>query len=238
MGTARSLQDMYQRPGFLLKRCHQVSMAIFLDECREFGITQSQYGCLRGLREYPGIDQLALGRLVGLDRSTAGLVIKTLSDRGLIERVVNRADKRRMRLKLSPAGEHLLTEIAPAAARAQERVLRALPRESRTAFLDMLEAFLAGHQALIDADVAVAGERILARIGSQAADDALHAWGGRRQVRRRERSQVDPAKPATLMARSKRVEGSGTGLASVMTRIQSPGSVTLAVSAIWFPKRR
>jgi len=63
--------------------------------------------------------------------------------------------------------------------------------------------------------------------------------GGRgRQVRRRERSQVDPAKPATLMARSKRVEGSGTGLASVMTRIQSPGSVTLAVSAIWFPKRR
>ena len=68
-----------------------------------------------------------------------------------------------MRLKLSPAGEHLLTEIAPAAARAQERVLRALPRESRTAFLDMLEAFLAGHQALIDADVAVAG-------GSSAAD--------------------------------------------------------------------
>ena len=157
-------------------------MAIFLDECREFGITQSQYGCLRGLREYPGIDQLALGRLVGLDRSTAGLVIKTLSDRGLIERVVNRADKRRMRLKLSPAGEHLLTEIAPAAARAQERVLRALPRDSRTAFLDMLEAFLAGHQALIDADVAVAGGSSAADLEKPAARRAPRRSVGRRRA--------------------------------------------------------
>ena len=47
--AAHSLQDMYRRPGFLLKRCHQVSMAIFLHECSEFNLTQSQYGCLRAL---------------------------------------------------------------------------------------------------------------------------------------------------------------------------------------------
>ena len=127
-------------------------MAIFLAECREFSITQSQYGCLRALNLYPGIDQICLGRLVGLDRSTAGLVIKTLSDRGLIERVVNDSDKRRMRLKISAEGERLLRDIAPLAARAQERVLKGLPRESRAAFLDMLRSFLAGHDALIDVD--------------------------------------------------------------------------------------
>ncbi len=132
-------------------------MAIFLDECRNFNITQSQYGCLRALQKHPGVDQIALGRLVGLDRSTASMVIKTLSERGLIARVVNREDKRRMRLKLSAAGERLLIEIAPAAARAQERALRALPRESRAAFLDMLEAFLASHDALIDIDEVLAG---------------------------------------------------------------------------------
>jgi DNA-binding MarR family transcriptional regulator len=148
---------MYGRPGFLLKRCHQVSMAVFLDECREFSLTQSQYGCLRALEGYPGIDQIALGRLVGLDRSTAGMVIKTLSERGLIERVVNRRDRRRMRLKLSAAGKRLLIEIAPAAARAQERVLGGLPHESRAAFLDMLVTFLAGHDALIDINNVLAG---------------------------------------------------------------------------------
>lgn len=147
-----SLSDMYRRPGFLLKRCHQVAMAIFLEECRKLNTTQSQYGCLRALHQYPGIDQICLGRLVGLDRSTAALVIKTLSDRGLIERVVNHTDKRRMRLKVSASGERLLRDIAPLAARAQERVLKGLPRESRAAFLAMLEAFLAGHDAVIDAD--------------------------------------------------------------------------------------
>jgi DNA-binding MarR family transcriptional regulator len=157
MAPSHSLEDLYGRPGFLLKRCHQVAAAIFLDECSEFNVTPSQHGCLRALHEFPGIDQIALGRLVGLDRSTAALVIKALSQRKLIERVVNRYDKRRMRLKLSAAGEHLLRAIGPAAARARDRVLRGLPRESRAAFLEMLKVFLAGHDALIDVHDVLAG---------------------------------------------------------------------------------
>lgn len=156
MATPPLLQDMYRRPGFLLKRCHQVAMAIFLDECREHNVTQSQYGCLRALHEFPGVDQITLGRLVGLDRSTAGLVVKTLSDRGLIVRIVNKADKRRMRLKVSADGERLLGDVAPAAARAQARVLAGLPRESRALFLKLLESFLAGHQAVIDVNEVLA----------------------------------------------------------------------------------
>src|ERR1700693_3381352 len=156
MVTSHSLKRMYRRPGFLLKRCHQVAMAIFLDECREFNVTQSQYGCLRALHEFPGIDQIALGRLVGLDRSTAGLVIKTLSERRLIERVINRTDKRRMRLKVSVDGKRLLDDISPAAARAQKRVLNGLPRRLHAVFLDMLESFLAGHGALINVDEVLA----------------------------------------------------------------------------------
>src|ERR1035437_2875026 len=152
MAPNHPLEDLYRRPGFLLKRCHQVSAGIFLDECREFSVTPSQHGCLRALHEFPGIDQIALGRLVGLDRSTAGLVIKALSQRKLIDRVVNRYDKRRMRLKLSADGEQLLRATGSAAARARDRVLRGLPRESRAAFIDLLWAFLAGHDALIHVD--------------------------------------------------------------------------------------
>ncbi len=152
MASNHPLEDLYERPGFLLKRCHQVAAAIFLEECSEFNVTPSQHGCLCALHEFPGIDQIALGRLVGLDRSTAGLVIKALSQRRLIERVVNRYDKRRLRLKLSADGEHVLRAIGPAAARARDRVLRGLPRESRAAFVDMLRDFLAGHDALINVD--------------------------------------------------------------------------------------
>ena len=178
----RSLQDMYRRPGFLLKRCHQVSMAIFLNECREFNLTQSQYGCLRALEVHPGVDQIALGRLVGLDRSTAGMVIKTLTERGLIERVVNRRDKRRMRLQLSGAGNRMLTDIAPAAGRARDRVLRGVPQQRRADFLDMLTAFLAGHDALIDSDEVLAGVAVLDRKQAQRA--AATGRGGRKLRRR------------------------------------------------------
>ena len=178
----RSLQDMYRRPGFLLKRCHQVAMAIFLDECRQFNLTQSQYGCLRALEIHPGVDQIALGRLVGLDRTTAGMVIKTLTERGLIERVVNRRDKRRMRLQLSAAGKRMLTEIAPAAARARDRVLRGVPLKRRADFLDMLTGFLAGHAALIDVDEVLAGVSVLDRAHRRAAPAGRGAGG---KLRRR-----------------------------------------------------
>ena len=140
-----------------MKRCHQVAAAIFLDECSEFNVTPSQHGCLHALHEFPGIDQIALGRLVGLDRSTAGLVIKALNQRKLIDRVVNRYDKRRMRLRLSADGEHLLRAMEAAAARARDRVFRGLPRESRAAFTNLLRAFLAGHDALINVDEVLAG---------------------------------------------------------------------------------
>ena len=157
MAPNHPLEDLYGRPGFLLKRCHQVAAAIFLDECSEFNVTPSQHGCLHALHEFPGIDQIALGRLVGLDRSTAGLVIKALSQRKLIDRVVNRYDKRRMRLRLSADGEHLLRAMEAAAARARDRVFRGLPRESRAAFTNLLRAFLAGHDALINVDEVLAG---------------------------------------------------------------------------------
>jgi len=179
MTSKSRLEGMYSRPGFLLKRCHQVAMAVFLEESRAYNITQSQYGCLRALREYPGVDQIALGRLVGLDRSTAAMVIRTLSGRGLIRRVVDDRDKRRMRLQLTAKGEQLLADMAPAAARAQERVMKGLPDASRKSFLAMLEAFLAGHGALIDVD------RVLAALPASVEQASPAAAGRRRSARRR-----------------------------------------------------
>ena len=153
-----SLQNVYLRPGFLLKRCHQVTAALFLSHCRDFGVTASQYGALRALEEFPGIDQLAVGRLIGLDRTTAGLVVKLLAERGLLQRAVNDQDNRRMRLRLSAAGRRLLANMEPAAARAQEAALAVLPAEKRKPFLEMLSEFLRGHNAVIDPSEVMAGK--------------------------------------------------------------------------------
>jgi len=152
------LEYVYRRPGFLLKRCDQVTVALFVEHCSGFNVTPSQYGALCALREFPGIDQLAVGRLVGLDRSTAGLVIKLLAARGLVEREVNARDARRMHLRLSAAGRRLLAQMAPAARRAQEAALAVLPHAQRAQFLAMLQRFLVGHGAVIEPAGVMAGK--------------------------------------------------------------------------------
>jgi MarR family transcriptional regulator, lower aerobic nicotinate degradation pathway regulator len=147
-----SLQEIYKRPGFMLKRMHQVAMALFLEECKCFGITPSQHQALSGVHSHPGIAQSALGRLIGQDRSTIALVVKSLLDRGLITMTANSADRRSVCLTLEPAGEQMLRQVAPAARRAQEKLLAPLPKEQREAFLVLLTALLDAHGALIDSE--------------------------------------------------------------------------------------
>ena len=142
--------ELYGRAGFLVKRLHQVATSLFDEECRQFNMTPSQYQALSALHEYPAIDQIALGRLTGQDRSTVGLVVRLLLDRGLIRRVVNASDKRRASLKLSPAGVRILRDTAPAARQAQNRFLAALPEQDRPEFLRLLKSLVDGHGANID----------------------------------------------------------------------------------------
>ena len=54
--------DIYQRPGFLLRRAHQISTAIFERSCAHLGLTPAQYGVLSVLAEQPGVDQSSLAR--------------------------------------------------------------------------------------------------------------------------------------------------------------------------------
>ena len=77
------LSDMYQRPGFLLRRAHQISAAIFENACADLGLTQAQYGALVVLASQPDIDQSSLGRAMGFDKVTILRVLRGLEERGL-----------------------------------------------------------------------------------------------------------------------------------------------------------
>jgi DNA-binding MarR family transcriptional regulator len=122
----------------MIRRAHQIGVAIFLEEARESRITPTQYGVLVILERRPGIDQNTLARLLGLDRSTTGLVVRKLAERRLIARVTGAADLRRRELKLTRAGTALLRRLVRSARRAQERLLSPLPARDRTRFLDLL----------------------------------------------------------------------------------------------------
>jgi len=136
------LEDLYRRPGFMIRRAHQIAVSLFIEETGELGITNRQYGILFALKHRPGIDQISVARLLGLDRSTTGMVIKKLEQAGLVGRTVGARDRRRTNLTLTRAGERMLERLAEPAQRAQTRVLSAFTPAERAQFLALLEKLI------------------------------------------------------------------------------------------------
>jgi hypothetical protein len=82
----RDLHDLSHRPGFLLRKAHQVAVAIFSQEVGKLALTPPQHNVLSSLMANPGCHQTELGRIVGYDRATVGAVLAGLEARELVER--------------------------------------------------------------------------------------------------------------------------------------------------------
>src|SRR5882757_3218007 len=83
-----------QRPGFLVRRLHQIHAALFQDKCAAFEITPLQYSLLSALAVRGTADQTTLAADVALDRTTTTGALKRLQTRGFIQRTVQRDDRR------------------------------------------------------------------------------------------------------------------------------------------------
>jgi DNA-binding MarR family transcriptional regulator len=143
------LAELYGRPGFKLRRAHQVALSVFAEECRDFEVTTTQYGILLVLREQPGLDQIGLAQRLGLDRSTTGMVVGLLEARGLLRRTRDEADRRRRVLALTRQGARLLARLGPAAERARRRLLAPLSPEEARMLGQLLDKLLDHHDALV-----------------------------------------------------------------------------------------
>ncbi len=127
------LAEIYNRPGFMIRRAHQIAVSVFIGAAAEHALTPTQHGVLIVASRLPGVDQIGVSRLMGLDKSTAGLVISNLVGRKLLDRTPDKRDRRRHHLRITRAGERTLVRVAPAVARAQERLLEPFtPAEGRT----------------------------------------------------------------------------------------------------------
>lgn len=141
--TEQSLDELYRRPGFLLRRAHQISAALFLEEAAGLGITTTQYGTMVVLRARGSLDQVGIATLVGIDRSTTALVVSKLEELGYIERRGDVVDKRRKIITLSAAGHDMLERVAQPARRARERALEPFSPKDADKLLQLLERFVA-----------------------------------------------------------------------------------------------
>src|SRR5260221_8125886 len=77
---------LYRMPGHLIRRCHQIAVALFFEECGAFEITPQQYAVLSVLADNDGVDQITLAGLAALNRTTAGEVVDRMVSTGPPER--------------------------------------------------------------------------------------------------------------------------------------------------------
>ncbi len=78
-----------QRPGFLIRRLHQIHVALFQKKCAAFDVTPLQYSLLSALARRGTADQTTLAADVALDRTTTTGALKRLQSRKFIERAVD-----------------------------------------------------------------------------------------------------------------------------------------------------
>ena len=135
---AKKTKVVWTRPGFLVRRLHQIHMAIFLNECAAEQVTPIQWGILTIVKSRPGVGQVELAEELGLDRSNVANVVDRLTRRGVLKQTVSKLDRRKRSISITPKGLKLLAQLEPKAERAQARLLDVLGPRERTQFMALL----------------------------------------------------------------------------------------------------
>lgn len=152
------MDEIYSRPGHLIRRAQQIAVAIFMEETAGFDVTPVQYAALVAIRENPDVDATRLSALIAFDRSTLGRVLDLLERKRLIERRGADKDRRVKLLRVTEEAVARLAGMAPGVERAQQRILGPLPAGERARFMRGLERIVQMNNTLSRAPM-LAGEQ-------------------------------------------------------------------------------
>jgi len=139
--------DFQHAPGHLIRRAHQLAVAIFMEETGEFDITPVQFSILNALIDDPGEDQVTLAAKVAFDAATFGSVIGRLEAKGWVRREADVQDRRRKLLWVTPEGESAAQQMKRAVAKVQMRLMGPLDAAERRQLTALLGKLVSGHEA-------------------------------------------------------------------------------------------
>jgi len=145
MKNETAVLEFNRLPGNFIRRLHQISVGIFLQETEVYGITPVQFAALQSVLATPDMDQRTLAAAIGQDASTTTGVIDRLEARGLMSRRPSPIDRRARCLTITRQGRELLEEAVPLVLRAQELLLEPLSKSERGEFLRLIEVLVNGN---------------------------------------------------------------------------------------------
>jgi DNA-binding MarR family transcriptional regulator len=135
LSEAQMRSLLFTRPGFLIRRLHQIHTGLFTEETAQFNITPVQYSLLSALSDHGEIDQNSLALEIGLERTSVAEVLPRLESRELISRRQSEEDRRVKLVKLTRQGKALLKRMEVPAQRAHDRTIAHLSDTEKNSFM-------------------------------------------------------------------------------------------------------
>jgi MarR family transcriptional regulator, lower aerobic nicotinate degradation pathway regulator len=140
--------DFLHMPGHLLRRCHQIGVAVFLDQCRPIDLTPLQFSALAALDRFGAMDQASLGGAIALDRTTIRVVLTRLEKRGLVRRRTSPKDRRSKLVEITASGRRLVVRALPSVIAVQDKLLAPLSARERSQLIAILSKVADHNNAL------------------------------------------------------------------------------------------
>ncbi|WP_059413179.1 MarR family winged helix-turn-helix transcriptional regulator [Cupriavidus basilensis] len=133
------LSQLYSRPGFLLRRAHQISVAIFEDSFAALELTPSQYAVLIALHNIERASQNDVARALGVNKVSVSQVAQSLEERGWVTRETSADDRRQRQLALSAKGRKALSRSMEMADAAYDALMAPFDAAERRQFIALLQ---------------------------------------------------------------------------------------------------
>lgn len=125
--------------GFHLRRAQDVAFQTFRRRVGDANLSPGKFALLAIIASNPGINQTALSRATGRDKSTLTPALRDMVRRGWVERGRLGGDRRAYALRLSPAGHEHLRALNAHAAQHDRDLDAIVGARNKSIFIELLD---------------------------------------------------------------------------------------------------
>ncbi len=135
--TAESLST-----GYLVRYAHRALVKALADELAPHGILSAQWSVLRILWDIEGLSQVELAERMRVEKASLTGVLEGMERRGLILRVRNEDDRRKINITLTVQGRRLKPQLYPHAAKINSKAMRGMTGAEKAQLRTLLEKLI------------------------------------------------------------------------------------------------
>ncbi|MGB6444354.1 MAG: MarR family transcriptional regulator [Xanthobacteraceae bacterium] len=115
-----------QSLGYQIRYAYRIFVKALADELGPHRITTGQWSALRVLWQQEGLSQVELAQRMMVEKASLTAVLKAMASEGLITRVRNVEDRRKINIYLTASGRRLKSKILPLIGKINKRATRRL----------------------------------------------------------------------------------------------------------------